>query len=111
MIYNYSREGVNILLIKVFFAGFFLFNSIPHLAKGTTGQTHMTPFKRVSSPYLNLFWAFMNIGISLLLLGPLGFGALKGTSLYLFFLGGFVISMANAQLFGKPDSRLPWHKD
>jgi len=95
------------LLLKSFFAGLFLFNSLPHLFKGITGQTHMTPFKRVSSAYLNLFWAFINIIMaSLLLVRPL-----TGVAMWVFLAGGFLISMADAQLFSKPNARLPWHKD
>ena len=95
------------LLVKSFFAGFFLFNSLPHLFKGITGQTHMTPFKRVSSPYLNLIWAFMNLVIGLLLtLRPL-----TGINMWVFLAGGFFISLADAQLFSKPNARLPWQKD
>lgn len=48
-------------LLWYFVAGFFLFNSVPHLVKGITGQTHMTPFKRISSPELNVVWSFTNI--------------------------------------------------
>jgi len=95
------------VLLKSFFAGLFLFNSLPHLIKGITGQTHMTPFKRVSSAYLNILWAFANIILGLLLLVR----PLTGNAMWAFLVGGFFISMADAQLFSKPDARLPWHKD
>jgi len=35
-----------------------------------TGETHMTPFMRKSSPILNILWAFVNILLGLILLGP-----------------------------------------
>lgn len=104
-----------LLLVRVFFCGFFLFNSLPHLVKGITGQMHMTPFKRVSSPYLNIVWAFVNIVISLLILGfdprTGSLNTLTGTQVWVFLLGGFAISMADANLFSNPNAKLPWHKD
>ncbi|MCX7928614.1 MAG: hypothetical protein N2558_02930 [Patescibacteria group bacterium] len=101
-------------IVKAFFAGLFLFNSLPHLIKGVIGQSHMTPFKRVSSPYLNLAWAFLNIGISLVLVETDQQAEcskfLSGWSLLSFFVGGIFISFANAQLFSNPNAKLPWHK-
>jgi hypothetical protein len=67
----------------------------------------MTPFKRVSSAYLNITWAFVNIFIGLMLLVR----PLSGMNMWMFFIGGFLVSMADAQLFSKPDAKLPWHKD
>ena len=46
-------------LLWYFFAGFFAWNGVPHLVKGITGQSHMTPFAKVSSPVLNVVWAFI----------------------------------------------------
>ena len=94
-------------MIASFFAGFFIFNGLPHLTKGITGQTHMTPFKRVSSAYLNIIWAFVNIAIGSLLF----IKSSTGFNLWIFLVGGFLISMADAQLFSKPNARLPWHRD
>lgn len=102
-------------MLQAFFAGLFLANGIPHFVKGITGQTHMTPFKRVSSPYLNLFWGFGNFVLGFLVLGfnpETGFLNLPGDSqFWVFIAGAFVISMMDAQLFSKPGARLPWHKD
>ena len=95
------------MLLKSFFAGLFLFNSLPHLLKGISGQTHMTPFKRVSSASLNIIWAFVNIILGLLLLVR----PLTGLAMWTFLTGGFLISIADAQLFSKPNAKLPWHKD
>jgi len=102
-------------MIRAFFAGFFLFNAIPHLVKGITGETHMTPFKRVSSPYLNILWSFVNIFFGLIILekdpvtGNIIFPA--GMDLWVFILGGFLLALSAAWLFGRPNARLPWHKD
>src|SRR3989344_7850878 len=56
-------------LLYYFLAGAFAINAIPHIVKGITGQTHMTPFKRVSSPVLNVAWGFVNVLVSLFLFG------------------------------------------
>ncbi len=107
-------------LILYFLGGLFAFNSIPHLVKGITGQTHMTPFKRVSSPILNVAWAFINILLSAWILGmALGNGgfvlpwtaSVSGTDLWAFVAGGLFISLADANLFSNPNARLPWQKD
>ena len=98
-------------IIGVFFAGLFGFNAIPHLIKGITGQTHMTPFKRVSSAYLNVLWAFVNLATASFLVGFDPTVNLSGLNLGVFLLGGFAASMADAQLFSNPNARLPWQKD
>lgn len=101
-------------MLKPFLAGMFLFNAIPHLVKGIAGDTHMTPFKRVSSPILNIFWAFCNLVLGVLILGFDASGALNrpaGQNFWVFLLGGFLLSLTAAKLFGGPNARLPWHKD
>jgi hypothetical protein len=100
--------------LTAFFGGMFLFNAIPHLVKGIAGDKHMTPFKRVSSPLLNIFWSFSNIVVAILILGftPEGGVAIpKGNDFWIFLLGGFVLSLTAAKLFGGPNPRLPWHKE
>ena len=103
------------LLIQAFFAGLFLTNGVPHLVKGITGQTHMTPFKKVSNSYLNIFWAFINFVLGIIILGfnpETKFLNLPfGVNFWAFLAGAFLISMMDAQLFSKPNCRLPWHKD
>ncbi len=96
------------MIIKTFVAGFFLFNGVPHLVKGITGETHMTPFKRVSSPVINVVWSFVNIVIAVLLLG---YYPVNNPDLWGFIAGGFALSLVAAMFFGKPGARLPWHKD
>ena len=103
------------MLVQSLFAGMFLFNAFPHLFMGITGKTHMTPFKRVSSPIINIIWAFANIILVVVILGfdPTT-GMLRvpaGTNFWVFLFGGFFMSMADAWLFGKPGARFPWHKD
>ena len=103
------------MIIRAFFAGFFIFNCLPHLVKGITGETHMTPFKRVSSPFLNIFWAFVNLVIGILIIGfdsaTGALNTLRGVEFWTFILGGFLLSLSAGWLFGRPNAKLPWHKD
>ena len=102
-------------IISAFFAGFFLANGMPHFIKGITGQSHMTPFKRISNSYLNILWGFSNFVLGFLFLGfnsKTGFLNLPmGVNFWFFLIGAFIISMMDSQLFSKPNARLPWHKD
>ena len=103
-----------------FLAGALLFNAIPHLIKGITGQPHMTPFKRVSSPLVNVVWAFINIVVGIFFLrlasggpvvAPFGASNLVGVNLLAFLAGGFVTAAWLAFFWGDPRARLPWHSD
>ncbi len=107
-------------LLWYFLAGMFAWNSLPHLFKGITGQTHMTPFKRVSSPELNVAWSFVNILFALYLLGlASGNGTLVlpwnanlgGITLWVFLGGGFVMALYLGYFWSNPKARLPWHRD
>ena len=102
-------------IFQAFFAGMFLANGIPHFVKGIMGQTHMTPFKRVSDAYKNVIWGFSNFVLGIAILG---FDSVSGTvnmlvgmNLWVFLLGAFVMAMMDAWLFSKPNARFPWHKD
>lgn len=99
--------------LLAFLAGAFAINGIPHLVKGITGQTHMTPFKRVSSALLNVVWGFVNFGLALVLLNFRQAGGVVpvGTDRWVFLVGAFLMALADANLFSKPNARLPWHKD
>lgn len=107
-------------LLFYFLAGFASWNSVPHLVKGITGQTHMTPFKRVSPPELNILWSFVNVLLALFFLGlASGQGMfvfpweanLEGLNMWVYLLGGFFVSMNLANFWKKPNARLPWQKD
>jgi hypothetical protein len=107
-------------LLWYFLSGMFYFNALPHLVKGITGQEHMTPFKRVSSPVLNVVWSFINFTIAFYLAGmasgnggfisPWEVG-MSDTTLIAFGAGGFFISAYLANFWSNPKARLPWHKD
>lgn len=102
------------MVIKAFLGGMFIFNSLPHLVKGITGEKHMTPFKRASSPMLNVVWAFVNMLLGALILGLDSSGrldVLSGVNFWAFMLGGLLMTFMDAALFGKANARLPWHKD
>lgn len=110
----------NMEILWYFLAGFALINAIPHLVKGITGETHMTPFKRVSSPMLNIVWSYVNIFMGLFFLG-LGSGegmfvwpwdaSITGSNFWAFIVGGIFTAITAAWLFGRPNARLPWHTD
>lgn len=107
-------------ILWYFLAGAFAWNGIPHLVKGITGQTHMTPFKRVSSPVLNVVWGSVNFITALYLLGlATGSGSLtlpweanlSGTNLWAFLGGAILTGVYLASFWSNPKARLPWHKD
>lgn len=54
-------------IIAAFFAGVFAINSIPHLAKGMTGQTHQSPLRHGDSAIVNAVWGWANAVIAIVL--------------------------------------------
>ena len=107
-------------LLWYFLAGFFAWNGVPHIVKGITGQKHMTPFKRVSSPVLNVIWGFFNVFSTLYMLGlASGIGGLvlpwdaglTGMKLWAFLAGALVVGVYLAKFWSDPKARLPWQKD
>ena len=107
-------------LLWYFLAGFSAFNAVPHLVKGITGQTHMTPFKRVSPPVLNVVWSFINILFALFFFGlasgngmlvPPWDANLMDMNLVVTLVGGFVAAAYLASFWSNPNARLPWQKD
>ena len=101
--------------VYAFIAGMFLANGVPHLVKGIAGQSHMTPFKRVSPAWLNVVWAFVNFWLGLLFMGMSGgnFNDLIVLDAYSwsFTIGALFMALSDAWLFSKPNARLPWQKD
>ena len=107
-------------LLWYFLAGFFGWNAVPHLVKGITGQNHMTPFKRVSSPTLNVAWALTNLLLALFMFGlATGEGGLvlpwdaglTGLNLWATLAGAAAVAFWLASFWSNPKARLPWHKD
>lgn len=115
-----EREGgENMTLFWYFLAGFFTWNSVPHLVTGIAGQKHMTPFSPMSSPMVNVFWGFFNLVAGLYVLGIAagtgGFAVpwdanLTGSNFWAYLVGAFAVAVTAAWLFGKPNARLPWQK-
>lgn len=114
------RGGEKMTLLWYFLAGFFAANCLPHIIKGITGQTHMTPFKRVSSPVLNVVWGFTNVVITLFVLGVAsGNGGLtlpwsanlSDMNLIAFLVGAFACAAYLGYFWSNPKARLPWQKD
>jgi hypothetical protein len=102
-------------LVLVFLAGMFLANATPHFIKGVTGQSHMTPFMRVSPSWLNIVWSFVNIvfGLFILRFSEVSVDeliSLNGESVS-FLAGVVVMALSCAMLFSNPNARFPWHKD
>ncbi len=104
-------------LLWYFLAGAFGINAVPHLVKGITGQTHMTPFARVSSPVLNIIWAFVNVLGALFLFGlASGKGGLvvpwqaglEDLKLLATLGGAFVNAAYLANFWSNPKAKLPW---
>ena len=104
-------------LVWYFLAGFFAWNGIPHIVKGITGQKHMTPFARVSSPVLNVLWGFINVVATLFLLGiASGNGGLtlpwdanlSGMNLIAFMVGALLVGVYLANFWSNPKNKLPW---
>lgn len=116
----YIEGVINIMqLLWYFVAGFFMWNSVPHLVSGIVGQKHMTPFSPTSSPMTNVFWGFLNLVAGMYVLGiAAGTGSfalpweanLAGANLWSFLIGGVVLAIIAAWLFGNPKNRLPWQK-
>lgn len=104
-------------LLWYFFAGFFAWNGVPHIVKGITGQNHMTPFKKVSSPVLNVVWGFVNVVATLFVLGlASGQGGLTlpwdanltGMNLWVFLAGALTVGVYLANFWSNPKAKLPW---
>ena len=101
-------------------AGAFAANAIPHLVKGITGERHMTPFARRSSPAVNVAWGFANVLVALLVLQLAsrrevfalpGAAELVGPRLFAFLAGALLTALALALFWSNPNARLPWHRD
>lgn len=104
-------------LLWYFLAGAFHINAVPHLVKGITGQSHMTPFGRVSTPLVNIVWAFVNLIVALLLLGiASGQGGLTlpwmanlvDMNLWVYLAGAAINALFLAWFWSNPNAKLPW---
>ncbi len=63
--------------VAYFFGGAFLGNFVPHFVSGVSGRKFPSPFskppgKGLSSPLVNVLWAFFNLVIAYLLIFRVG---------------------------------------
>lgn len=83
--------------VACFFAGAFLANVIPHFFHGISGDRFPTPFAKppgrgLSSPTVNVVWAWMNLVVGYLLFRAGHVSTESDTTLLLFFAGIIAIS-------------------
>ena len=79
-----------------FFAGVFLANAVPHFVHGISGNKFPTPFAKppgrgLSSPFVNVMWAFVNFSTGFALLS-VGLRELTPFSVGSILAGAFAIS-------------------
>lgn len=96
-------------LVAAFISGMLLLNAVPHLVQGICGKSHMTPFARKSSAWVNIVWAWGNIVAGIAVGGFFNCCQQGPAAWAAFGLGGFVISLYLAIFWSDPDARLPWH--
>lgn len=97
-------------LLQAFFAGVFMINGIPHLVNGISGKAFMTPFKKPSSPLVNIIWAFVNFAIGYVILGQSFTLLTTGINFWVFLAGAFLMGLMDASSFANPNFRFPWQK-
>jgi hypothetical protein len=83
--------------LACFFAGIFLANVVPHYINGVSGDSFPTPFanppgKGLSSPFVNVLWALLNLVIGYFLY-KIGKVSENKWALLVFFIGISLISI------------------
>ena len=83
--------------VACFFAGAFLANFVPHFVHGISGDRFPTPFahppgKGLSSPTVNVGWAFPSVVVGCLLYKAGRVSAANPSTLVLLFAGAIAIS-------------------
>jgi len=90
-----------------FFGGVFLANSIPHLVHGISGVPFHSPFatppgEGISTPMVNVLWAFFNLAVAYLLVFRVSAFNLRDTKHALALGAGFLLmAMICAHIFGR----------
>lgn len=84
--------------VAAFFAGMFLFNAIPHLVQGISGQPFPTPFadppgKGLSTATVNVLWGLSNALIGYILLRASRLTNKNKMGLVVFFIGIAAVSI------------------
>jgi hypothetical protein len=90
-----------------FFSGVLLINVLPHLIHGISGDKFPSAFakphgKKLSSPTLNVIWAFINLSIFLTIFY---FNRSSFTALYavIMLAGGFMMAIYLSKYFADKD--------
>ena len=90
-----------------FFSGALLVNVLPHLIRGISGDKFPSPFskphgKKLSSPTLNVIWAFINLSLFLTIFyfNQLSFNATYGV---IMLIGGFAMAIYLSRYFAEKD--------
>jgi hypothetical protein len=111
----YRAEGAGATMnwyhyLACFFAGAFLTNVVPHFVHGVSGDRFPTPFatppgKGLSSPTVNVIWAFANLVVGYLLfqVGRVSSGDVA--RLVLFFAGIVAIGIMGSVRFATKHAR------
>ena len=94
--------------IACFFAGAFLANAVPHYVHGVSGDKFPSPFakppgKGLSSPTLNVLWAFFNLAVGYVLCYVGHVGRTQTITIVLVAIGAAVMSIMLSMSFQKKD--------
>jgi hypothetical protein len=91
-----------------FLCGVFLINVLPHLIHGVSGDKFPSAFakphgKKLSSPTLNVIWAFINLSIFLTIFY---FNRFSFTAIYavIMLIGGFTMAIFLSRRFADKDT-------
>ena len=92
--------------IACFLAGLFLTNVVPHFVHGISGDRFPTPFahppgKGLSSPTVNVVWAFFNLIVGYILFRAGKVSSGNASTLFVFFTGIAAISLMLSVRFAK----------
>jgi hypothetical protein len=96
--------------VEGFLAGLFLANFVPHFVHGISGDPFPTPFakppgKGLSSPTLNVLWAFLNLVAGYFLARTARVFSGESVSLMVFFSGIVVISIFMSKRFADKEKQ------
>lgn len=94
-------------LLGWFFSGALLINTLPHLIHGVSGEKFPSPFdkphgKKLSEPFLNVVWAFLNLSVALVILFFIG-ASFNSVSVLALMAGAFLMAIFLSHYFKNKD--------